>query len=124
MYLLRVRDDFAAAHYLRGYKGKCEALHGHNWKVELEAAFDRLDETGLAIDYKDMKRVLREIIEKFDHTELNRLEYFFSRNPTTENIAVIIYTEAKKRLLEFGAKRVAVTIWESDDSSCRYEEGQ
>ncbi len=122
MFYLRVRDDFAAAHYLRGYKGKCEALHGHNWKVELEAGFDRLDETGLAIDYKDLKRILKEVIEKFDHTELNRLELFFSKNPTTENIAMIIYSESKKRLLESGAKKIAVTIWESDDSCCRYEE--
>ncbi|MCX7945275.1 MAG: 6-carboxytetrahydropterin synthase QueD [Deltaproteobacteria bacterium] len=122
MFYLRVRDDFSAAHYLRGYKGKCESLHGHNWKVELEAVFDRLDEVGLAIDYKDLKRILRDVIAKFDHTELNRLDYFLVKNPTTENIAQIIYTEAKNRLADYGAKRVAVTIWESEDSCCKYEE--
>ncbi len=122
MYFMRVKDDFAAAHYLRGYKGKCEALHGHNWKVELEAAFDRLDEIGLAIDYKELKKILGEILAKFDHTELNRLEMFSVKNPTTENIAEIIYSESKGRLKELGAKKIAVTIWESDDSCCRYEE--
>jgi 6-pyruvoyltetrahydropterin/6-carboxytetrahydropterin synthase len=123
MFYLRVRDDFAAAHYLRGYKGKCEALHGHNWKVELEAGIEKLDETGLAMDYKDLKQILREIIEKFDHTELNRLDEFFSKNPTTENIAIIIHNRARERLKNFNVKKIAVTIWESDDSSCRYEEG-
>lgn len=122
MFFLRVRDEFSAAHYLRGYKGKCEALHGHNWKVELEAGFDRLDDTGLAIDYKILKGILRDIIDRFDHTELNSLESFFSKNPTTENIAVIIYEEARKMLSPYKARKVAVTVWESDDSCCRYEE--
>lgn len=123
MFYLRVRDDFAAAHYLRGYKGKCEALHGHNWKVELEVGIEKLDETGLAMDYKDLKQILREIIERFDHTELNRLDEFFSKNPTTENIAIIIHNRAREHLKNFNVKKIAITIWESDDSSCRYEEG-
>ncbi len=122
MFYLRVRDHFAAAHYLRGYKGKCESLHGHNWEVELEAGFDKLDDSGLAMDYKDLKKILQELIESFDHKELNRLQEFFSKNPTTENIAVIIYQKAKQRLEPFGCKRLAVTIWESNDSCCRYEE--
>lgn len=122
MFYLKVRDEFAAAHYLRGYKGKCEALHGHNWKVELEVAFDRLDETGLAIDYKDLKKILSEIVELFDHKELNRLPEFFSKNPTTENIALIIHSKASERLAMLGCKKVVVTVWESDDSCCRYEE--
>lgn len=122
MFYLRVRDQFAAAHYLRGYKGKCEALHGHNWRVEIEAAFDRLDEAGLAIDYKDLKKILSEIIESFDHTELNRLKEFLSKNPTTENIAVVIHQKASERLSDLGCKKVAVTIWESENSCCRYEE--
>ena len=122
MYYLRVRDYFSAAHYLRGYKGKCEALHGHNWAVEMEAGFDRLDSAGMGMDYKDMKRILREIIEPFDHTELNRLTIFFSQNPTTENIARFVYEEAKKRLSEYDLKRLSITVWESEDSCCRYEE--
>ncbi|MGB9599148.1 MAG: 6-carboxytetrahydropterin synthase QueD [Myxococcota bacterium] len=122
MFYLRVRDDFAAAHYLRGYKGKCEALHGHNWKVELEVGFNSIDETGLAMDYKDLKKILKGIIDRFDHTELNRLQEFSSVNPTTENIAMIVYKMALKSLKDSGVRKLAVTIWESDDSCCRYEE--
>lgn len=124
MYTLTVEDGFAAAHQLRGYKGKCENLHGHNWRVELSVTGMSLNDTGLVMDFGDLKRILREIIGLVDHTNLNELAPFEAANPSSENLAAFFFAEAKKRLerLSDSVKMLSVTVWESATAHCTYTE--
>ncbi len=122
MWVLKVRDSFSGAHFLRNYEGKCENLHGHNWLVEVEVEGDRLDEkTGILIDFKVIKGFLKDILEVLDHRLLNDLEAFRDVNPSAENIARFIYEEMKVRLSSYPNVRVrAVTVWESENSCATY----
>lgn len=117
MYSIKVEDNFSAAHNLRGYKGKCEELHGHNWKVELVVEKDELDKTGMVLDFKYLKNKLYAVLEKLDHKYLNNLAYFKKVNPTSENIAKYIYDGLKPKILNLKS----VTVWESDNSSAAYQ---
>jgi 6-pyruvoyltetrahydropterin/6-carboxytetrahydropterin synthase len=118
MYSVKVEEAFSAAHNLRGYKGKCEELHGHNWRVQAEAAKDKPDRAGMVLDFKDLKMKLNKALEKLDHKHLNKLAYFKKVNPTSENIARYIYDSLKPQV--FGLK--SVTVWESENSSATYQE--
>ena len=121
MYELTVNMDFAAAHMLRGYKGKCENLHGHNWKVQVQVKARSLDRQGMVMDFKDVKDVAAELLEKFDHRCLNELPEFSKTNPTTENVARILYRQLSNKLRK-GAKVSKVTAWESDGCGASYWE--
>jgi 6-pyruvoyltetrahydropterin/6-carboxytetrahydropterin synthase len=118
MYEVAVRDEFSAAHSLRGYKGKCEELHGHNWKVEVSVASEKLDKTGMVIDFRKLKDNLRRALEKLDHSYLNNLSYFKKVNPTSENIARYIYDKLTVNNLQFTVKKVSV--WETDKACASY----
>ena len=116
MFVIEVREHFDAAHALRGYKGKCENLHGHRFEVVVTLKATELDEIGLAYDFSVLKRHLREILASFDHTCLNDVPPFDGINPSSENIAVTIYEEFRKReLLIF-----SVQVCESADSCATY----
>ena len=117
MYSIKVEANFSAAHNLRGYKGKCEELHGHNWKVELVVEKAELDKTGMVLDFKYLKHKLYVVLEKLDHKYLNNLAYFKKVNPTSENIAKYIYTGLKPKILNLKS----VTVWESDNCSATYQ---
>ena len=104
MYLLIVREDFSAAHRLLSTGGKCAELHGHNWKVEVQVWAEELDESGMAIDFHDLRAQTREIVEGLDHRYLNDLPAFQRQNPTAENIARHIYEGLAQRL---GTKRIS-----------------
>ena len=80
MYTVRVRSHFSSAHNLRGYKGKCEALHGHNWRVETEVSSEKLDDIGMVIDFKELKKNLSDIVSGLDHKYLNDIEEFKQDN--------------------------------------------
>ena len=116
MYSIKVEANFSSAHNLRGYKGKCEKLHGHNWKAEVAVLKDKLDKVGMALDFRYLKMKLDKVLEKLDHKYLNNLTYFKKVNPTSENIARYIYDNLKTRIP--GIK--SVTVWESDNSSATY----
>ena len=116
MYQVKVEGSFSSAHSLRGYKGKCEALHGHNWKVEVEARSDTLDTVGMVIDFKIMKKKLRVLLETLDHAHLNRLPYFKKINPTSEHIAKYLFEKLEKPIPQL----FAVRVWESENSSATY----
>ncbi len=118
MYSVKVEGGFSSAHNLRGYKGKCEELHGHNWKVEITASKSGLDKIGFVLDFKYLKMKLNKVLEKLDHTYLNKIPYFKKANPTSENIAKYIYSRLKPGIpvLE------SVTVWENNTSSATYEE--
>ncbi|MBM3245996.1 MAG: 6-carboxytetrahydropterin synthase QueD [Candidatus Omnitrophica bacterium] len=116
MYKIKIESSFSAAHNLRGYKGKCENLHGHNWKVAVEVAADNLDKAGMVLDFKDLKMKLNRVLEKLDHKYFNRMPYFKKVNPTSENIARYIYDNLSSRV----AGLLSVTVWESNNSCATY----
>lgn len=97
-YELMIQTHFSASHALRGYPGDCARLHGHNWKVKLYLKCSGLDETGIAIDYKILKQHLKEALSEWDHFHLNDIPPFDQINPTSENVARILYKKMAKRL--------------------------
>ena len=121
MFKVKVTADFSAAHSLRGYKGKCEALHGHNWKIEVEASSERLNRLGMVIDFKVLKDMLNRAIKDLDHKHLNKVDFFKKVNPTSEQIAKYIYN----RLISESRgdiKIEKVTVWESNNSAATFLE--
>lgn len=118
MYEIKVKSSFSGAHKLRGYKGKCEELHGHNWHVEAVAGAEELDELGMVLDFKDFKATLNECLLAFDHKYLNDIEHFKKVNPTSENMAKYIYEDISAKLTGVVVKRV--TVWETHSSSATY----
>ncbi len=121
MFELVVETDFAAAHFLREYQGKCEALHGHNWRVEVRLRAEALDRLGMVMDFGDVKRVIGQVMEELDHGCLNELGGFQELNPTTENIAKYIY-ERLAAMLPSGVRVSRVTAWETDHCGAAYFE--
>ena len=113
MYEIFVERHFDAAHALRGYRGKCEALHGHRFKVVANVKAKQLDDIGLAYDFTELKRNLDEILARFDHTCLNDITPFDEINPSSENIAANIYEELDGKLAETPASLSTVEVWES-----------
>ena len=124
MFLLTVEDTFASAHQLRGYKGKCENIHGHNWKVVLTVKGKKLNDIGLLIDFHDLKKILKDILTDLDHKNINEVPPFNEINPSSENIAQYIYNEIDKVLIKNynGINTEAVTVWESTTSRCTYKQ--
>jgi len=120
VYTISVEQHFDAAHYLRGYQGKCEALHGHRFGVvaRLEAA--QLDDIGIAYDFTLLKQHLGEILGRFDHTCLNDVSPFDEINPSSENIAATIYQELGPKLAGAPVSIVCIEVWESPQSGVSY----
>jgi 6-pyruvoyltetrahydropterin/6-carboxytetrahydropterin synthase len=122
MYEISVEETFAAAHNLRGYKGKCEDLHGHNYKVRVTLAGKELDATGLLYDFVHVKQAIQAVIRSLDHKYLNELPPFDTVNPSAENIARYIYDETAKQMPPSanGAGVASITVWETDTASATY----
>ena len=122
MYEVSVEETFAAAHNLRNYKGKCEDLHGHNYKVRVVLAGKELDSTGLLYDFVHLKQAIQAVIRKLDHKYLNELPPFDQLNPSAENIARYIHDETAKQLpaAANGAGVASVTVWETETSAAVY----
>lgn len=119
MFEISVDETFAAGHALRGYRGKCEKVHGHNYKVQLMVEAERLDSVGLLMDFTDLKRLLHAAIERLDHQFLNDVPPFDVLNPTAENMAKYFYDEIAPHL-PAPARLAAVKIWETDTSTAAY----
>ncbi len=122
MFEIVYKDYISCAHKLKDYQGKCENLHGHNWKIEIFIQGEKLNELGLLIDFNDVKRVFGEIKDKLDHKYLNELVFFKNLNPSCENLAKFIFIELKKRLEKFNVNLKKVTVWESHKTSASYME--
>ncbi len=125
MYEVTVEAGFSSGHYLRNYRGRCENPHGHNYKVRVRLAGEALDATGLLLDFKMLKQVMRPVIDRIDHQMLNDLEPFTTLNPSAENIAHYFYQQTNEQLSEMTGGRVRVkdcTIWETDTTSATYYE--
>ena len=113
MYQVAIEQHFDAAHFLRGYQGKCEALHGHRFKVVARVNASRTDDIGLAYDFTVLKQHLGDILSGFDHTCLNEVPPFDRINPSSENIAATVYNELKLKLNGAPVSLYSVEVWES-----------
>ena len=122
MYDLMIETQFSSAHQLRGYKGKCEALHGHNWRVQVTVSSEKLDDLGMVIDFHDLKKMAAEIISSLDHSFLNDVFPFTEINPSSENIAKWIFDSFKKKLDKDQCNISSVTVWENETASATYYE--
>ena len=125
MFQVSVEETFSAGHALRGYKGKCENPHGHNYRVRVTLEGPQLDSIGLLYDFTHVKRTLREVIGALDHRFLNDLVPFDTINPSAENLAKYFYDETNTRLRSVTNGRVLVrdvTIFETDTTTAKYSE--
>jgi 6-pyruvoyltetrahydropterin/6-carboxytetrahydropterin synthase len=125
MYEVTVEDSFAAGHYLRNYRGKCENPHGHNYKVRITLQGLELDHAGLLLDFKELKLVMKPVIERLDHRMINDVAPFTTLNPSAENLAKFFFDETNVTLKSSTSGRVSVkevTIWETDTTTARYSE--
>ncbi len=116
MFELSVESHFSSAHRLLNYQGKCENLHGHNWKVEITVAGEELDKSGMLVDFKILKSKLNEVLDKLDHKDLNSFEEFKDISPSSENIAKYIYEEIKEQLPQLQQ----VAVWETEKARAIY----
>ena len=120
MYEISVEKHFDAAHFLRGYKGKCEALHGHRFGVVAKVSASGLDNIGIAYDFAELKQHLADVISRFDHTCLNDVPPFDKINPSSENIAANIYDGLKGKLTGTPVSVSSVEVWESPQTGIAY----
>jgi len=122
MFEVTVDETFSSGHALRGYKGKCENVHGHNYKVRVTLEGPQLDSVGLLCDFTHLKRVIREIVGGVDHKFLNDMAPFDVINPSAENLAKYFYDETTRQMnaMPEGARVTSITIWETDTTSATY----
>jgi 6-pyruvoyltetrahydropterin/6-carboxytetrahydropterin synthase len=122
MFEVAVEQSFASAHALRNYKGRCENVHGHNWKVRVVIEGEKLDATGMLVDFLDVKSFMGEILDRIDHQFLNEIPPFDSINPSAENIAEYFYQQMTGRLAEtpVPVRIREVKIWETEIQSATY----
>ncbi len=122
MYVVTVRDSFSAAHRLSGAGGKCEELHGHNYSVEVSVEGRDLSEEGILIDFRELKKVLKEVISDLDHRYLNEIDFFKANSSSSEHIAFYVFQRVKEHLQGKGVNLREVRIWESESSCASYRE--
>ncbi len=120
MFELKIITQFAAAHRLENFYGKCEALHGHNWKVEVFLSGEQLDEAGLLVDFGVIKARTNALLEEIDHKYLNELEAFREQNPSSENLARYLFERLSADPIREGVRVSRVSVWESDTSCASY----
>jgi 6-pyruvoyltetrahydropterin/6-carboxytetrahydropterin synthase len=121
MFEVTIEQTFAAGHALRNYHGKCENVHGHNYRCQVTLEGAELDHTGLLMDFVALKRTLQSVIDRLDHQWLNDLPPFDVLNPSAENIAKYIYDEVNKGIGGQADVRLgSVRLWETDTSSATY----
>ncbi|MDD3296973.1 MAG: 6-carboxytetrahydropterin synthase QueD [Candidatus Omnitrophica bacterium] len=132
MYKLKIITNFSAAHFLRGYKGKCENLHGHNWRVEVSVTSLGLNSLGMVRDFSDLKKLTNKVLNELDHQNLNELSYFssneqpslvpVSHNPSSEEIARYIFEKLKPKMADEGCLLNEVAVWETETACAIYSE--
>ena len=122
MFEITVDETFAAGHALRGYKGKCENIHGHNYRVRVTLEGPELDSVGLLCDFGQLKQVIHGVIQALDHKFLNDFPPFDVINPSAENIAKYFYEQAATKMQQQpnGARIACITIWETDTTAATY----
>ena len=120
MYRVTLKEMFSSAHSLWDYQGKFEDLHGHDFRVEVDLARRELDRIGVVIDFLEVKRNLKKVLEKIDHAFLNELPEFKGKNTSVENVAHFIHDELSKTLEGKGVEVARVTVWETEDAGATY----
>ncbi len=116
-----VQMGFSSAHALRGYQGKCENTHGHNYKVEIYVRGNQLNDIGLLIDFKDLKAATRKVIDYLDHKNINDLPPFDRElNPSAEELAGFFYHEVGRSINDNRVQVYKVRVWETDTCSATY----
>lgn len=120
MFDIFIKTHFAGAHHLRDYPGDCENPHGHNWKIKVTVRATGLDELGMGIDFKILKKIVKEAVDKLDHRDLNNLPAFREINPSSENIARYLFAELKQPLAHERYALYSITILETDNSGLVY----
>jgi len=120
MYQVSVAQHFDAAHFLRGYRGKCEALHGHRFQVVVRVRAAEVNDVGIAYDFAELKGHLGDILSRLDHTCLNEVPPFDKINPSSENLAATIYERLRSRLAGTPISLACVEVWESPQSGVAY----
>lgn len=122
MFEVSIKTHFAAAHWLRNYKGKCENLHGHNWVVEVTVCCEELNDIGLVMDFSELKQITQSVLSQFDHKCLNDIPPFDTINTSSENMARFLYHEIGSKLKNHAAHIRKVSVWESDRAWASYYE--
>jgi 6-pyruvoyltetrahydropterin/6-carboxytetrahydropterin synthase len=120
MYDIFIKTHFAGAHHLRDYPGDCEKPHGHNWKVEVTVRATELDQCGMGMDFKILKKTVKEVIDQLDHNDLNTLPAFREKNPSSEHIAEFIFSKVKALLSSDSYSIYSVTVLETDTQGLTY----
>jgi 6-pyruvoyltetrahydropterin/6-carboxytetrahydropterin synthase len=124
MFEVTVEQTFAAGHALREYKGKCENVHGHNYRVQITVEGEKLNRIGLLVDFVELKKAVREVADRLDHQFINDLEPFTVINPSAENMAKYFYDEVSRRLDfqngEAPSRVSQIKVWETDTSIAVY----
>jgi 6-pyruvoyltetrahydropterin/6-carboxytetrahydropterin synthase len=125
MFQVSVEETFSSGHALRGYRGKCENVHGHNYCVRVTLEGPQLDNIGLLVDFTHLKKIIRAVMGTLDHQFMNDLEPFKVVNPSAENVAKYFYDRVSSQLTELppGARVTDVIIWETDTSRAQYRPG-
>ncbi|PKN20376.1 MAG: 6-carboxytetrahydropterin synthase QueD [Deltaproteobacteria bacterium HGW-Deltaproteobacteria-6] len=122
MFEVTIIKSFSAAHWLAEIGGKCEELHGHNFKVEITVGAPDLNSEGILIDFRLVKKWLKDILDKMDHQNLNELSIFEGKNPSSENIAYYVYQEMQNKVKEAEVRVLSVKVWESENAAVSYRE--
>ena len=120
MFEITIRKSFAAAHQLRDIGGKCENLHGHNFTVEVSAGGEKLNDEGLLLDFRQLKKWTNELLEELDHKYLNELPFFKDLNPSSEIIARFMFERLSEKTKTLNTPITRVTVWESEDARVSY----
>jgi 6-pyruvoyltetrahydropterin/6-carboxytetrahydropterin synthase len=121
MFEITIEETFAAGHALRNYRGKCENVHGHNYRCQVTVEGEQLDHIGLLVDFVELKRVVHSVLDRMDHQWLNDWPPFDQLNPSAENMAKFIYDEVVSGLgVRTGVRIAWVKLWETDTSSAVY----
>jgi 6-pyruvoyltetrahydropterin/6-carboxytetrahydropterin synthase len=120
MFKIKISTQFSAAHFLRNYKGKCESLHGHNWKVEVLVSSLKLNSSGMVMDFGELKKITQTALEELDHKNISELDYFKDHNPSSEEIARYIFNKLKDQISAKDCQLEQIRVWETDTSCAVY----
>jgi 6-pyruvoyltetrahydropterin/6-carboxytetrahydropterin synthase len=120
MFDIFIKTHFAGAHHLRDYPGECELPHGHNWKIKVTVRALKLDNLGMGIDFKVLKKQVNEVVDRLDHRDLNAMDEFSTLNPSSEHIAMFIFQNLEKNLSHERYSLYSVTVMETDSSGLTY----
>ena len=122
MFKITITTHFSSAHSLRSYKGKCENLHGHNWRVEVEVCSPELNEGGMVMDFSDLKNIVERVLAELDHRYLNDIDYFKTNNPSSEELARYIYRAVQAKISPARCHMGEVRVWETERACAHYKE--